>query len=162
MPTRIRLLLEELHDRGEHLVARQARPREVGPGTTPDVGQRGRKPLHPIELVLVAMHAPRGVIAILLATLGIASGRLQVAARMSSDPHVGPGGRTASAAIRLSLGGIANELSVRTEIGKAASLLVASDSRTLIADVAQPGRRRDNRIGVENTILFAVLSNTAQ
>src|SRR5688572_21644272 len=82
--------LEQLHERRQHLLARQTRPRQVGACPSPEGRQRTRERLHTIELRLVTCRAPVGVIPVLLALLRIPTGRLQVATRVWTDPHIRP------------------------------------------------------------------------
>jgi hypothetical protein len=85
--------LEQPDDRRQHLLARQARAGEVRVDALANGGQEPGERDHPIELGAVTLFAVRGVVAVLLATAGVASGRLQVAPRVRADPDVGPGGR---------------------------------------------------------------------
>src|SRR4051812_27190036 len=73
-------------------------------------------------LVIVARAAPVGVIAILFAAARVASGRLQVAARVRADPHVFIGRRN-------------------RELRDAGERARIADASTGGADVMEPWRR---------------------
>src|SRR5687767_7821443 len=85
--------LEQAHQRRQHTAARQAGGAEVGAYTPPDRRKRAREELHAIELVRVALAAPRIGVAILLALARVASRGLEVAAGIEADPDVRPRGR---------------------------------------------------------------------
>src|SRR6266702_5028209 len=79
-------LLEEPDYRRQHLLPRHARPFQVAVGLLADFWQGRGKGQHPVVLDGVANLPPARVIAILFASPSVASGRLQVAARVGADP----------------------------------------------------------------------------
>src|SRR5579864_2934850 len=83
--------LEQTHHNGQYLFLRQALPREVMLRTLPDPRQRFAERDHALELGLVAYGAPQGMVAVLLATLRVFTGGLDVRQRIGRDPDVRPG-----------------------------------------------------------------------
>src|SRR5579884_1364359 len=87
------------------------------------------------------------MIAILLASLAVASGGLQMSIGSGANPHMRPrgwNGQRTDAPQRL---GITNARSVRPEIAKAFAAALALDAGLVIADVPQSGGAgRGNRI----------------
>ena len=67
--------------------------REVRVDALADRRQQPGEGDHPLELRAVAVLAVARVVAVLLAAPGVATGRLQVAARVGADPDVRPGRR---------------------------------------------------------------------
>ena len=82
--------LEQTHHGRQHPLARQAWAAQVGIHARPDLRQCPREHQDPVELVGIADLPPLLVVAVLLAPARIASGRLEMAARMRADPHGGP------------------------------------------------------------------------
>src|SRR5204863_9709677 len=80
--------LKKLDNSGQHPRTRQAGPREVGTRSLTNPGQGAREEHQPSVLGLVAHLPPSRVIPILLASLRIASGRLQMPARVGCNPDV--------------------------------------------------------------------------
>jgi hypothetical protein len=112
------------------------------------VGER----LQTIELRLIAMRAPRGMIAILLAALRIASGRLDVPALVWTDPHIRPGRRHGQRANAIEHGRVANRLSVGAKVDEPISTPPALDAGLFIAYIAESRRRRcGERTGIRPT-----------
>src|SRR5262245_26683732 len=132
-------LLEELHDRRQHFVARHTRKPEVCPRATSNARQRGGERLHAIEFRFVATDAPISVIAILLATLGITTGGLKMSAWVRADPDVAPRRRNRKRANARKLQGAPDPLPVRTDVREATWPRLAPNSRQTIVDIAQPG-----------------------
>ena len=120
-------LVEQRHDRGEHLLPRQARRRRSreparGWGSAPPNGEQA------IELRLVARRAPVRVVAVLLATRASRPvawtwppGR--------ADPDVGPGRRNRERGDALPLRGVADGLAVRVPVGEPEPGAMAGDPR---------------------------------
>src|SRR5262245_10453950 len=75
-------LLEQLHDRREDLVSRQTLLRQVAIRSATNLRKHIGKRLQTIELRLVAMGAPRRMIAMLLAAFRVPPSCLQVTARV--------------------------------------------------------------------------------
>ena len=95
-------LFEQLHDRREHLLARQTLASHVLAGPPADGRQCLREPDHAVVFRFVADLAPLRVIAILFAAARVAPGRLKVSARIGQiQTPVHAGGMT-SALIRAS------------------------------------------------------------
>src|SRR5687767_1054706 len=84
--------LEQADHRGQNLLERQARQREVTRHAPPDPRQRASEPEHALVLRLVAHLSPALVVAILPAAPGVAPDDLEVAVWVGTDPDVGPGG----------------------------------------------------------------------
>src|SRR5258705_13447045 len=78
---------------------------------------RGKR-LEAIELVAVAAGAPAGVIAVLLATARVATGRLQMTFRVRRDPDVLPGWRDRQTANALQVRRIAGGPAVRPGVAE--------------------------------------------
>src|SRR5688572_13237451 len=133
--------LEQLHQRCQYLLARQSRPRQVGPRPASEDRQRLCERLHAIELGLVARGTPVRVIAVLLPLLRVATRRLEVAPWIGTDPHVRPRRRdrerTNAREDLLS----PNHLPVRANVAESGARLEAPDTWPLIGDIAQPGQR---------------------
>src|SRR5262249_14428548 len=83
-------LLEQPDDRGEDFRARKARSPQVGVGTTTNPGKRAAEVDEAAVLARVADLAPLRVIAVLLAAARVAAGRLEMTARLGTDPDVLP------------------------------------------------------------------------
>ena len=81
-----------------------------------------------IELLLVTVRAPAGVIPVLLASAGVVSGRLKVAARADANPHVLIGGRNSEAANAGEMDSFPDSLAVGIEIEEAAATALASNT----------------------------------
>src|SRR2546425_12706621 len=87
-------------------------------------------------LHLVAHFAPARVIPVLFAAACIAAGRLQMAARIGTDPHVGPRRRDDERLDPLELGAIRNRPAVRVDVAEPFACADAADARrTFVVDV---------------------------
>jgi hypothetical protein len=113
--------LEQAHHRGNHLVARQARQAQVGLHAPADTGQGAREVGEPVVFVFVALLAPGGMVAILLAPARIPAGGLHVPAARRTDPDRGPGGRNRQRADALQHRRLAQRPAVRRAIAEAAA-----------------------------------------
>jgi hypothetical protein len=82
--------LEEADDGRDHLLTREATPAKVLADPTPDSRQRQPKGDEPLELAPVATRAEASVVAVLAAAARVASGRLEVARRVRTDPDLVP------------------------------------------------------------------------
>src|SRR5690606_7765483 len=80
--------IEQPHDQGEHLLARDAGQSKVGRDTAADGRQRLAEGPHAGELVGVAHAHPVRVVDVLLAPARVASGRLHVAVVLRAYPHI--------------------------------------------------------------------------
>src|SRR5690606_26148139 len=85
--------LQQLDDGRQDLLARKARSRHVSLHLGADAGEGTGEGLHAVELRLVAHRPPARMVAILLAAALVAPGRLQMAVRIRTDPHVAVGRR---------------------------------------------------------------------
>src|SRR5690606_11994550 len=83
-------LLQQSHDQGEHLLAREAASSEVALGPASDAGERPCELDEAPVLRLVPHLAPARVVSVLLAAAGIAARGLDVPALDRADPDVGP------------------------------------------------------------------------
>ncbi len=83
-------LLEQLHDGGKDLFARQAGAAHVGGRARANARQGLSERDQAAVFHFVAHLSPSRVITILLASARIAAGRLQVAVRIRADPNVRP------------------------------------------------------------------------
>jgi hypothetical protein len=90
--------LEQPHHRGDHLLAGEARARQVGLHPRAQSGQHAAEDEHPVVLRLVALGAPRRVVPVLAPPARVAANRLDVAVGVGADPHLPPGGRDRQAA----------------------------------------------------------------
>src|SRR5262249_13288347 len=137
----------------QHLFTRQPGPAKVGVGALTNLRQRLRKDHQSSVLDLVADLAPLRVIAILLPPARIAARRLEMAARIGANPHVGPRGRDHERADARQHGGVADAAAVLVDIAETAARANTADAGTaVIADVTQTGdfrrvRRRHRRMG---------------
>ena len=87
----------------------------------------------------IADFAPACVIAVLLASAGIAAGCLQMAVGEWADPHVGIGGRHCQGIDPGHLSLVADALALAVEIAELATQLAAADARHAVVDIAQVG-----------------------
>ncbi len=72
--------------------------------------------LHVVELQLVAVRSPSGVVAVLLAALGVEARRLQLCGRVRRDPHVLPGGRDRQGCDALEIGCLVDSRAVGEQV----------------------------------------------
>src|SRR5438132_5061173 len=86
-------VFQQADDGREHLLPWQAGPFEVAVGLFADLRQRLGEGEHAVVLDRVTDLAPTKVVAILLSPARVASCRLEMAARVGTDPDVRPGGR---------------------------------------------------------------------
>ncbi len=145
-------LLQELDDRRQDLLARQAGPRQVAVSALADAGQRLPEGEHPLVLRLVAHLAPARVVAVLLAPLGVTPGRLEVAQRIGADPDVGVGRRDAERLDPRQLPRVADRPAVEADVTEALARALAADAGRGVGDVVQAGGARrldriDDRLG---------------
>jgi hypothetical protein len=114
--------LQQPNDRGEHLLARQARPGQVPFGPGADARQGLAKGNQPIVLGLIAHFAPARVIAVLFSATLIVADRLKMAVRVGTDPDIGPGRRNGQRSDAMQRLGPAHELPVGIAITKASAV----------------------------------------
>src|SRR4051794_39794375 len=127
--------LQQLDDRGEHLLPPQAALRHVLLEPLADPGQGLAEGDHAAELGLVAHLPPFGVVAVLLAPAGVAPGRLQVAVRAGADPDVRPGRRYGQLANALQGLLVPDRAPLRVDVGEALAALLAADAGPAIRDI---------------------------
>ena len=144
-------LLEELHDGGDDLVARQAGQRDVGVGLPPQRRQRGGEVEDAIVLGLVPYATPARVIAMLLAPARVSTGRLQVAARVRTDPHAAPRRRDHQPSDSVQLSGVSNNGTVRVHIAEAFAHSLPRDAGRTVGHVTETrGRCRVARLDADS------------
>src|SRR3954471_17995258 len=129
--------LQQLDDRGEHLLPPQAALRHVLLEPLADPGQGLAEGDHAAELGLVAHLPPFGVVAVLLAPAGVAPGRLQVAVRAGADPDVRPGRRDGQLADALQGLLVPDRAPLGVDVGEALAALLAADAGLVVRDIAQ-------------------------
>src|SRR5581483_2168428 len=132
--------LEQPHDRGQHLLARQAGPPQIAIDRAPDARQGLGEGDQALELVAVAHRAPGRMVAVLLAAALIAPGRQQMGLRIRADPDLLPGRRHREPADALELLGIADASAGRADILERLAAPPAPDARRIVEQIAQPGR----------------------
>jgi len=135
--------VEQPHQRRKHRLARRLGYHGLGQISchpTTNARQGGAELEHPLELVCIAGEPPFRVISVLLAPARIATGGLQVAARMRADPDVLVGRRDRQLADPLEIRGVANRLPVRMPIDEALTFADAPDARAVVADINQTRR----------------------
>lgn len=132
--------LEQANDRGNHLLARQPRPRKIARDAPANARQGAGESGEPRIFRLVAHLAPARVIAILLASSRVAAGRLDMALRARADPHLLPGRRDGEAANSLERRSVVHRGAGRRDIAKPSCGLVPLDTGDAVADIAQAGR----------------------
>src|SRR4051794_19324511 len=81
---------EEFDDCGKHFFAWEAVPREVFLHALTNGGESLAELDHASVLGVVAYLAPARVVAVLLATFGVAPRCLDVTVRIGANPHIGP------------------------------------------------------------------------
>ncbi len=133
--------IQQADDRSHDLFPAQASPGEILFHALAQLGQGLTEGQHPLVLVGVADLPPAGVIAILLAAASIATGGLQVAVGIRTDPYLGIGRRNGQLVDALDLGLVADALAVRCEIGPFAAQLAPTQARLTVVDVAEVGRQ---------------------
>ncbi len=134
--------VQQVDHGGQHLVARQARCRQLRGHRLAYARQRCSERQQPAVLVRIAEGPPVGVIAVLLAAPGVATGRLQMAVRVRTDPHIGIGRRDRQLVDARDDGGIADALAARIEVDEAAALAPPRVAGPRVVDIAQGLRQR--------------------
>ena len=86
-------LVQEAHDDGHHVVPVHRAATKIVLDRRPQVGQGAGELEELTELVLVPDRSPARVVAVLLASPGVAAGGQEVPVAPAADPHVRPGGR---------------------------------------------------------------------
>src|SRR5581483_7218188 len=110
--------LQQTHHGGEHLLARQAGPRQIARHLPANARQGAAECREPRVLVGVAHLAPTLVIAVLFTPARIAPARLQMAIVVRANPHIGPGRRNHQRADARQRGAVADRAAIRAEITK--------------------------------------------
>src|SRR3954452_10216319 len=129
--------LQQLDDRGEHLLPPQAALRHVLLEPLADPGQGLAEGDTPPDLGLAAHLPPFGVVPVLLAPAGVAPGRLQVAVRAGADPDVRPGRRYGQLANALQGLLVPDRAPLGVDVGEALAALLAADAGLVVRDIAQ-------------------------
>ena len=109
-------LLEQPHYGRENLRSWQPRARDVGRRTGAQFRQRCGKGRQTVVLRFVAAGPPVAMIAILLATLGVAACRLKMTAPIRADPDVSPGRGNGKRGDPFQLGGGADPPACRPDV----------------------------------------------
>jgi hypothetical protein len=135
-------LLEQRHDDGQHMLARQRRFLQVGPHALANRGQRESKLHRLVVLRCVAHRDPLGVIPMLLAPPCVAAGGLKVAGGVRRNPYVGPRWWYHQRSNSLERPCIANPATAGVAEGEGLSPKGSGNSRLVVADILQSRRSR--------------------
>jgi len=135
-------LVQQAHQQGQQLVARQAIPREVAAHPPAQRGQLPAERHYPVELAQVAELPPARVVTVLLAPARVAAGGLQVAPRVGADPHVGIGRRDRQRADARKLPAIAHRPPVGVAVAETLAATDPPQAGLRVTDVDQAHRAR--------------------
>jgi hypothetical protein len=91
-----------------------------------------------LELGAIPLLAPMRMVAILLAALRVAPGRLDVAARIGADPDVRPRGRDRQRADAVERRVLPDRLSVGVSVGEAGAGPASPDARRVVGYINEP------------------------
>ena len=133
--------VEQADDRGHDLFPTEAAAGEILFHPLPQLGQGLPEGQHPLVLVGITDLAPARVVAILLATAGVASGSLQMAVGVRTDPDVGIGRRDGQLVDPLDFRLVADALASGGEVGPFATQLAPAQTRLAVVDVVEVGRQ---------------------
>jgi hypothetical protein len=114
----------------------------VGIDPPADARQGVREGHDPRELVGLSRLPEIRVVAVLLAALGIAAGRLDVAVAAGADPDIRVGRRDRQRADAGELRLVAHRGALRVEVAEAGAAAAARQARPAIIDVDEAGLRR--------------------
>jgi hypothetical protein len=115
--------------------------RQVGAHLAADARQGVRELGEKLELVGIAQLAPTRVVAVLLAALRIAPGRLQVTALVAADPDVGPCGRDGERLDALERLGIGDALTLGVVVFEPLAAVAARVALLAVPRIAQAPHR---------------------
>ena len=134
--------LEQLDDGRQDLLPRHPGLRQVGVAALADPRQDPSEVDEALELGVVAPGPPEVVVAVLLATLGITAGRLEVAGGIRADPDVGPGRRDRQRPEPGEDRPVADQLAIGAAIAEPAAAPLPGDARPSVGRVAESGGAR--------------------
>jgi hypothetical protein len=150
--------LEKADYRRKHLFARQATAPQVVLDAAPDHGQHSSEGDHSGKFVLIADGAVRGMVAILLAAAGSATGGLKMPVGRRADPDLGPRGRNGEGTDAGKLSLAAQRLAIRTDVTEGLAAPDALDAGSRPVDVAE-SRLRCRFTGIGRKHTDVTLSN---
>jgi hypothetical protein len=131
-------LLEQLHDRREHLLPRQPRLLQIGARAAANAWKHPRERHEAFVLGFVARFAPARMVAVLFASARVAARRLNVAVGVGTDPHVRPRRRDDDRSDSLELGAVGNRAAVGSDVPKPVTAPEPADAGcTVVVDVAK-------------------------
>jgi hypothetical protein len=128
--------IHERHHPREHPLPDHAALAQVGRDPLAQGGQGVGEREQPLVLDHLPELAPLGVVAILLAPLGVPPRRLDVPVLVLADPHVGPGGRNAQSLAALPHLGL-HRPAVARHVAEPLAPADPPDAGLLVRDVAQ-------------------------
>ena len=131
-------LLEQAHDRGQHLRAGQPRLPEIALHAHPDRGKDSAEGKDTVELGLVTNLAVPRVVAVLLAPLRVPTGRLNVSLGGGADPHLRPRRWDHERPDAGQLGLVAHRSAVGVDVAESRSGLHPPDAGARVRDVPEP------------------------
>jgi len=132
--------LQQTHHRGQHLLPRQPGEREIASRALAQRHERDPEAEKALVLGLVSEGHPVRVVAVLLAPLGVAPGRLQMPLGVGTDPDVRPGGRDGQARHPLEHGAVPDLAPARIEHGGPAPEHAPGQTGAAPRHVAQAAR----------------------
>src|SRR5439155_1834453 len=135
-------LVEQSHDGRQDLTPAEVVRAQVALHALAHVGQDLAELEHPPELRLVPRLAIARVIAVLLPPARVASGDLDVAARIGADPHLAPGRGNDESLDARALHSVLDPRSVGREEDPPSAHALPADARNAAGDVAQSGPPR--------------------
>ena len=135
-------LVEQSHDGRQDLTPAEVVRAQVALHALAHVGQDLAELEHPPELRLVPRLAIARVIAVLLPPARVASGDLDVAARIGADPDLAPGRGNDESLDARALRSVLDPRSVGREEDPASAHALPANARNAVGDVAESGPRR--------------------
>ncbi len=128
---------EQADDHRKHFDSWQPGQRQISSQSLPQLRQPFAEFDHAMKFSGIAHAAPLGVVTILLAFARIPSGRLQMASRVGTNPHIYIGRRYRQAADALQGRRLANHRTMRIYVGKPFTAAHACQSRQVVGDIDQ-------------------------
>ena len=116
--------------------------REIAPHDAPQMRQPFAETDEPVELAGVARRAPLRVIAVLLSSARVAAGRLQVPARVGTDPDVRVRRRNRQHANAIKHARLAHAMALGIEIDESPARAATRDAGHVVRDVHEASGRR--------------------
>ena len=131
-------LLEQLHDRREHLLPRQPRLLQIGARAASNAWKHPRERHEAFVLGFVTRLTPARMVAVLFASARVAARRLNVAAGVGTDPHVRPRRRDDDRSDSLEFGATGNRAPVGSDVAKSVPAPEPADAWcAVVVDVAK-------------------------